>query len=104
MNNKLLVIAIVGNKSDLIDKEEVDEVEARSFAKQIGAIYRQTSVITSSGIEDLFRAIGSKYFDPTYKEETEIPSRKNSIQLKNNKEMTKQIKHLEENKKKCCFG
>lgn len=102
MNNKLLVIGLVGNKSDLIDKEEVDESEARSFAKKIGAIYRQTSVVTSSGIDDLFKAIGTKYFDPTYKEDSGITSRKNSIQLKRNKEMAPQLNTINEAKKKCC--
>ncbi len=48
---KKLVIAICGNKSDLFEHEEVDESEARGFAKSINAIYRTTSAKNHNGID-----------------------------------------------------
>ena len=48
------------NKSDLQDSEEVDENEARNFAKEINAIFIKTSAKTSSEIKELFNSIGTK--------------------------------------------
>ena len=63
---KNTIVAIAANKSDLFEKEQVPEAEARGFAKEIGAIFRLTSAYTAAGIEDLFRAIGSRYLDPNF--------------------------------------
>jgi small GTP-binding protein len=38
-----IMLILVGNKSDLTDKEEVDEGIARDYAREIGAIYCTTS-------------------------------------------------------------
>jgi hypothetical protein len=65
----ILVIAVAANKSDLFEKEQVPEKEARDFAKSIGAIFRSTSAYSASGIEDLFKAIGLKFLDPNYVDE-----------------------------------
>ena len=62
----------------MYEKEQVPEDEARSFAKNIGAIFRLTSAYTASGVEDLFRAIGSKYLDPNF-----VDSEKKPIAEKN---------------------
>ncbi len=59
---------MAGNKSDLVEKEEVKEEEAKNFAKEIGAIFRMTSAFLSYGIEDLFRTIGCKILNPNYKD------------------------------------
>ena len=61
-----IVLGIAANKSDLFDKEEVDEEEVREFAKEIGAIFRLTSAYNSSGIDELFTALGRKYLDPNF--------------------------------------
>ena len=61
-----IVLGIAANKSDLFDKEEVDEDEVREFAKEIGAIFRLTSAYNSSGIDELFTALGRKYLDPNF--------------------------------------
>ena len=76
---KNTIVAIAANKSDLFEKEQVPESEARAFAKEIGAIFRLTSAYTAAGIEDLFRAIGSKYLDPNYVDEEKKPISKKSI-------------------------
>ena len=61
-----LVIAIAANKIDLSDDEEVDELEAREYAKSIGAIFKLTSAKKGTGIVELFQSIGCKVLDPNY--------------------------------------
>ena len=63
---KNLLLAIAANKSDLIGEEKVDEGEARKFAESIGAIFRLTSAKQQTGVEDLFRDVGTKFLDPSY--------------------------------------
>ena len=69
---KNIIIAIAGNKCDLFDDENVSESEARSFANQIGAIFRLTSVVRNVGIEDLFMAIGNSILDPDFIDDNNI--------------------------------
>ncbi|OMJ87486.1 hypothetical protein SteCoe_10821 [Stentor coeruleus] len=58
--NNDIIFAVVGNKEDLIDREEVKLEEARGFAKKIGGFYRKTSARTGVGIERLFESVGYK--------------------------------------------
>ena len=60
---------MAANKSDLFDKEQVPEADARSFASEIGAVFKLTSACTATGIEELFKRIGCKYLEPDYREE-----------------------------------
>ena len=76
-----VIIAIVGNKSDLYEYEEVSEDEAKEFAKSIKAIYQQTSACNGSGVNELFDKIGNKIIKPETFEEL---NRKTSIKLKKN--------------------
>ncbi len=52
----------------MYEHEEVDEGIGRGFAKEVGAIFRYTSAKNASGIDELFKAIGSKLIDPNYEE------------------------------------
>ena len=76
-----VIIAIVGNKSDLYEYEEVTEDEAKEFAKSVNAIYQQTSACNGSGVKELFDMIGNKIIKPEVFEEL---NRKTSIKLKKN--------------------
>ena len=67
-----IVIAIAANKSDLYEQEQVNEEEARNYAKNAGALFITTSAMNSSGIEDLFNAVGSKFIDPNFCYEEDI--------------------------------
>ena len=91
----------------------VTEEEARNFAQSIGAIFRLTSAYTSSGIEDLFRAVGSKYLDPGYIDSEKKPKSSSTIKTPAQKTNTPKNgavkldkKKLAPNngpeKKKCC--
>jgi small GTP-binding protein len=58
---KNLIIAIIANKADLIECENVDEKEARNYAKSINAIFARTSAKNNVGVNDLFLEIAKKY-------------------------------------------
>jgi len=55
-----VVMAIVGNKEDLVEHEKVDMDEARNFAHSVGAIYQRTSAKSSAGVNELFEALARK--------------------------------------------
>ena len=60
------ILAVVCNKSDLIEKEEIDEAQAREFAKEINAIFVLTSAQNGTGIDDLFKSLAEKYLSPEH--------------------------------------
>jgi len=66
-----IVLGIAGNKCDLYEKEDVNENEAREFAKSIGAIFALTSAQNNSGINELFHDVGNKYLDPNFQQKLE---------------------------------
>jgi small GTP-binding protein len=47
-------IAIAANKSDLVEKEEVNFMEAKKFAADNHAIFKSTSAKDGSGINEIF--------------------------------------------------
>ncbi|XP_033339078.1 uncharacterized protein LOC117227706 [Megalopta genalis] len=49
-----IVLVVIGNKSDLEEKRQVDAAEGRAYATEIGAGYHETSVVQNEGIEDVF--------------------------------------------------
>ena len=64
-----IVVGLAGNKADLFDREQVNEDDAKAFAKEIQAIFKPTSAMTAIGIDDLFDAVGKKILDPNYVED-----------------------------------
>ena len=52
---------MAGNKSDLFDKEQVDENEARDYAEKNGALFKVTSAFMNRGIKELFYELGKIY-------------------------------------------
>ena len=91
-----MVFDIVGNKTDLFQKEEVPENEARDFAKSINAGFHLVSCKDSVGIKDLFEDCGKKYLEDNdlTKEDSNNKKNKNKIVLDNNNKKTE--------KKTCC--
>ena len=90
--DKNVVLGVAGNKSDLYEKEEVPEQEAREFAKSIGAIFCLTSAQSNSGIEELFEEMGKKFLDPN--------STINESENQNLDQAHKQKKHEKKKEKK----
>ena len=80
---KDVIIAIAANKSDLYEFEEVNNEDLQSFANSINAIYKETSALNGTGINELFDNIGYKLLSPENYEEL---LRKASV-VSNNKSM-----------------
>ena len=102
--SKDIIIGIAGNKSDLIDKEEVNEDEARKFAKEINASFRLTSALSNIGIEELFLELTKKYLEEKKEEINENKSLyENSYILeKSQNKSSISIEHKKKKKKFCC--
>ncbi|XP_033208769.1 ras-related protein Rab11A-like [Belonocnema kinseyi] len=54
-SNENVVLALIGNKIDLIDQREVSEDEAQKYAELIGASYHETSALQDIGIDEVFQ-------------------------------------------------
>nr|XP_031847647.1 ras-related protein RabJ isoform X2 [Nomia melanderi]XP_031847648.1 ras-related protein RabJ isoform X2 [Nomia melanderi] len=53
-----IVLVVIGNKSDLKEERQVNAEEGRIYARKIGAIYHETSVVQDEGIDNVFLDIG----------------------------------------------
>ena len=62
------IIAVIGNKNDMYEYEEVSENEGKAFAKENGAIFKLTSAKLGLGIEELFMIIAKKFINPLYED------------------------------------
>ena len=60
-SEKNVILAILGNKSDLFEREQVDEDEIKAYAKQIDALYFTTSAKENITVNKLFIEIAKKY-------------------------------------------
>ena len=49
-----IILAVCGNKSDLVEKEDVNEDTARKFAQSLGAIFVSTSAKSMEQVNNLF--------------------------------------------------
>uniref|UniRef100_A0A7S2REW9 Uncharacterized protein n=2 Tax=Mucochytrium quahogii TaxID=96639 RepID=A0A7S2REW9_9STRA len=54
-----IIIALVGNKCDLIKARQVSHQEAADFAKEENIMYFESSAKTSKGVSQLFRGVAS---------------------------------------------
>ena len=91
------VLAVVGNKSDLYEEEEVSENEAKEFAKEIGAFFMLVSAKTGNNVNQLFEALLRQYLGKEFTKKVE--------EMKKNKGGTKQLKidkTKDKKKKGCC--
>ena len=55
-----VIFAVVGNKEDLIEREQVSLEDAKSFAAKINAYFFKTSAKNSLGINELFKQVSEK--------------------------------------------
>ena len=84
-----ILLVICANKSDLINIEQVDEEEARNYAKEIGALFCLTSAKSADGISDLFLQIAQKHLGiddvKLLKNNEDIPLNKNDEKVEKDK-------------------
>ena len=60
------ILALVANKNDLYQDEQVSSNEGTKYADEINAIFQNTSALSNSGIDKLFENLGKKFIDPSY--------------------------------------
>jgi len=53
----IIVIVLVGNKTDKIEEEKVTYDEASSYARSLGALLKLTSCKQNKGITEMFESI-----------------------------------------------
>ena len=92
------IIAIVGNKKDKYEEEEVTEQEAMNFAEEIDGKFFLVSAYNGEGIDTMFQTLANNFFDEVFmskvNESREL--RKDSIVL-NDKILEKKY-----NNNNCC--
>ena len=98
-----IIFAVVGNKVDLYEQEEVGEEEAKEFANSINAEFFLTSAKNNVRVSDLFINTGKKFMgsDSSY---TETKKEDNAVNDDKNKErINLQKKEANnDNKGACC--
>ena len=55
---KDIILAVVGNKIDRCDEEEVDYAVVKQYASSLGAILKLVSAKEGKNIDDLFNTVG----------------------------------------------
>ena len=96
-SDKNAILALVGNKNDLYNNQQVNDNEAIEFAETIGAIFQVTSAKSNIGIDKLFQNIGIKYLDPEFNYKNEEENEKNIYNItKENKKRMKEKEKEEE--------
>ena len=94
------MLAVVGNKSDNYEFEEVQDIEGKSLAKDLHAIFHTTSAKTGLGIDELFQRIGNKCVNPDMTIMSQ--STRQEISIYNNNIKLEQEKNSKNRKKKAC--
>ena len=89
---------IVGNKSDLYEKEAVPKSESEEFAKSIEAGVRYISALNGNGVKELFEFIGKSLLDNKGKEDNKEED------AKDKKQNFSLNKNTNKKKKKCCWN
>ena len=89
-----IIFNLVGNKIDLFENEEVNEEEAKEYAKSINANFYLTSAKNNLEITNLFLQSGAKFIDPNLNSEN-----KGNLDDENIKKL--EIKENNQNKG-CC--
>ena len=63
---KFHIIALVGNKRDKYEEEEVTELEAQKFAEEIKAKFFLVSANNGQGIDAMFQNLADNFFDEEF--------------------------------------
>ena len=101
---KKTMLIIVANKSDLIEKELVDEEEVRNYAKSIDAHFFIVSAKNSDSVNEMFKEIAKK-FSGAKKVSIIDGEEDNQYQFKKMRKDSVRVNKIKDNdkkKKKCC--
>ena len=103
-----VILAIVGNKADLYENEQVTDKEGKAYAKEKNAIFKSTSALSNRGIDSLFTDIAKKCLVPNYDylaEDKKIQEEFNQRKLNENQRNRINLNHHTQNNPKkvgCC--
>ena len=96
--DKDIIIVLIGNKSDLIDKREVSKEEAELKAEQFNIAFLETSAKSGENIDKAFTEI----VEQIYKINITMPQNDAQIEGNNDNGISLVNKDEEKKKKKCC--
>ncbi len=100
LDENKIVIGVCGNKSDLFEKEEINENKGREFAEKINAVYAYTSAKSNKpGFLLFLKSLISEYMKKNDKSND-----KKKLGMENNKKIviTKRKGSDAKKKNKCC--
>eukprot|EP00759_Apiculatamorpha_spiralis_P026947 PhF_6_TR29860/c0_g1_i1/m.43813/K07889/RAB5C; Ras-related protein Rab-5C len=86
-----IVMALVGNKSDLAQQRKIETAEASKYAEEEGIIFMETSAKTGANVNELFLAIGKK-----------LPLKKTTTADQGSNKRTLEASQRPKEKKSCC--
>ena len=101
----IIVIGLAANKGDLYEQQQVSEKEGKEYAKQIGAILKETSACTGVGVNELFTALSNKFLDPNYIDKENEDDYNENQEIRKNKTVVLDPKKMKQDKnrfQKCC--
>ena len=94
---KKVITIIVGNKTDMYEKEVIKKNEAEQYAKSIQSIFRCVSAKEGRGINELFDCVAKSLLNyDEKKSNVEEPAKEK------NEEFSLQNQSKKKKKKKCC--
>ena len=97
IDNDKYIIALVANKSDLFDSQEVSDEEGKEAASKYGIEFLETSaLIRAKSFKNFVSKLIIKYIEMTEGDENQ-KEKNNNIKIKNEKKNDKN-----KDKKKCC--
>ena len=109
---KCALLALVAAKCDLKNDLKIDLTAAKTYAEEIKAMFKETSSLSNSGINELFQEIAEKiltsdnFKDNNKKKRNNIPEMTNDDEGSDNSDKTgtTHLKNFKTNKEKsrCC--
>ena len=97
------IIGIAGNKSDQYENENINEEDARNYAKSIDGIFELVSAKTGSNIEILFKRLLDKYYKLNYPDKINNIIKRRQSQRLHDKKTNDSIQNKNKSEKsKCC--
>ena len=61
VNNKEVLVGVIGNKNDLYEERVIDEEEGKNFANDINALFFEMSALKNIGVEHAFLKVCEEY-------------------------------------------